>query len=143
MREISTEGLAAIKQHEGLRLNAYRCPADVPTIGYGSTGKHVSMGMSITESEAEALLRKDVARFEECVNAYPTVPLSQGQFDALVSFAFNLGCGALKTSTLLKKLNRGDYQGAADQLPRWNKAGGKALAGLTRRRNEERDMFLS
>ena len=140
---ISEAGLEAIKAHEGLRLNAYKDPVGVVTIGYGSTGKHVSMGMSITESEAEALLRKDIARFEKCVTEYVTIPITQGMYDALVSFAFNLGCGALKRSTLLRDLNNSEIDKAADEFLRWDHAGGKKLAGLTRRRKEEREMFLS
>ena len=141
--KISQAGVDAIKAFEGLRLDAYKCPAGIPTIGYGSTGSHVSMGMSITEEYAEVLLREDIERFERCVNEYVTVELTQQMFDALVSFAFNLGCGALKRSTLLKRVNVNRKEDAANEFLRWDNAGGRKLAGLTRRRNEERKMFLS
>ena len=141
--KISQAGVDAIKAFEGLRLDAYKCPAGIPTIGYGSTGSHVSMGMSITEEYAEVLLREDIERYERCVNEYVTVELTQHMFDALVSFAFNLGCGALKRSTLLKRVNVNRKEDAANEFLRWDKAGGRKLAGLTRRRNEEREMFLS
>ena len=143
MMKISQAGVDAIKAFEGLRLDAYKCPAGIPTIGYGSTGSHVSMGMSITEEYAEVLLREDIERFERCVNEYVTVELTQYMFDALVSFAFNLGCGALKRSTLLKRVNVNRKEDAANEFLRWDNAGGRKLAGLTRRRNEEREMFLS
>lgn len=136
----SERGLALIRQFEGLRLAAYKCPADVPTIGYGTT-KGVKMGMTIDKAEAERLLRDDVARFEQYVDKLVTVPLTQGQFDALVSFCYNLGPANLEQSTLLKYLNTGLYADAASQFMRWNKAGGKVLAGLTARRAAEKSLF--
>lgn len=141
--KISKKGLDLIKQFEGLELKAYKDSVGVVTIGYGSTGPHVSMGMVINQEQAESLLKQDVSRFEKGVSEIVKVPLNQNQFDALVSFSFNLGLGNLKSSTLLKKLNAKDYQGAADEILRWNRAGGKVLAGLTRRRIAERDLFLS
>ena len=140
-RQISAAGLALIKRFEGLRLKAYRCPADVPTIGYGSTGAHVKMGMTITEAHAEQLLIKDLSRFEQGV-AQLLKTATQGQFDACVSLSFNVGLAAFKGSTLLKKHNAGDYAGAADQFRRWNKAGGRVLAGLTKRREAERQLYI-
>lgn len=140
---ISQKGLNLIKEFEGLELRAYKDSVGVVTIGYGSTGPHVSMGMTITADQAEALLKNDVSRFEKGVMDLVTVPITQNQFDALVSFSFNLGLGNLKASTLLRKLNSLDYVGAANEFPRWNKAGGKALAGLTRRREAEKKLFLS
>ena len=140
------KGLALIKQFEGLRLDAYICPAGVPTIGYGTTkvnGQSVKVPSTITESQANNYLQSDVKTFEQAVNSAVTVPVTQNQFDALVSFTYNLGPGNLRSSTLLKKLNAKDYAGAADEFPKWNKSGGKELAGLTRRRNAERDLFLS
>ncbi len=140
------KGLALIKQFEGLRLDAYICPAGVPTIGYGTTkvnGQAVKVPSTITESQANDYLKSDVKTFEQAVNSAVTVPVTQNQFDALVSFTYNLGPGNLRSSTLLKKLNAKDYAGAADEFPKWNKSGGKELAGLTRRRNAERDLFLS
>ena len=139
--KISDKGLSLIKEFEGLRLTSYVCPAGVLTIGYGSTGPHVRSGMTITKEEAERLLLKDVARFEGAVNSLVKVGLNQGQFDALVSFAFNLGSSALADSTLLRLLNSGDYEGAAGQFDRWVKAGAVTLEGLVRRRNAEEAMF--
>ena len=138
--QISKAGLDLIKQFEGLYLNAYRCPAGVPTIGYGHTAG-VAMGQTITQQQADDYLRRDVRQFERAVARLVTVPLTQGQFDALVSFAFNLGEGALAQSTLLRLLNAGDYAGAAAQFDRWNKAGGRVLPGLVRRRAAERALF--
>ena len=140
MMQISKAGLDLIKQFEGLYLKAYRCPAGVPTIGYGHTAG-VAMGQTITQQQADDYLRRDVRQFERAVARLVTVPLTQGQFDALVSFAFNLGEGALAQSTLLRLLNAGDYAGAAAQFDRWNKAGGRVLPGLVRRRAAERALF--
>lgn len=141
MMKTSQAGIDLIKEFEGVRLAAYRCPAGVPTIGYGHT-KGVEMGDTVTVIEAEELLREDLEVFENGVNKLVEVPLEQHQFDALVSFAFNLGLGNLKNSTLLRLLNQGLYTDAANQLTRWNKAGGQVLAGLVRRRSAERRMFL-
>lgn len=129
-----------IRQFEGLRLRAYKCPAGIPTIGYGHTAG-VKMGQEISKDRAEELLREDVARFEGHVDRLVTVPLTQGQFDALVAWTYNLGPGALEKSTMLRRLNAGDYAGAAAELERWNRAGGKVLAGLVRRRAAERALF--
>lgn len=145
--QISDKGIALIKQFEGLRLTAYQDSVGVWTIGYGWTqpvdGKQIRAGMTIKEETAERLLRTGMVGYESDVSKLVKVKLTQGQFDALVSFAYNLGARALSTSTLLKKLNAGDYSGAADEFPRWNKAGGNVLAGLTRRREAERALFLS
>lgn len=140
--KISPDGLALIKHYEGCRLEAYRCAAGVLTIGYGSTGPHVKQGMKITQAEADQLLSKDIVRFERAVKSLAN-KTSQAQFDALVSFAFNVGEGALRSSTLLKLHNQGLYIDAANQFPRWNKAGGRALLGLTRRREAEKKLYLS
>lgn len=141
--KISQKGINLIKQFEGLELKAYRDSVGVLTIGYGSTGSHVSVGEVITEAQAETLLIKDLSRFESGVTELVKVPVTQNQFDALVSFSFNLGLGNLKSSTLLKKLNAKDYTGASKEFERWNKAGGKVLNGLTRRRLAEKELFLS
>lgn len=138
------EGIELIKGFEGLRLSKYQDVVGKWTIGYG----HLilpseSFPNPLTEKQAEDLLRKDLAASEAGVTRLVKVKLSQQQFDALVSFTFNLGAGNLQSSTLLKKLNAGDYSGAADELLRWNKAGGKEVAGLTRRRTAERKLFLS
>ena len=131
-RRIGPKGLTLIKASEGLRLDAYRCPAKNPTIGYGSTGPHVRMGMTITEAEADALLRKDLERFERGVAAMGG-EMTPGQFSALVSFAFNVGLVAVRGSTLLRKHLAGDYASAAAEFARWNKAAGKVLTGLSTR----------
>ncbi|MFV3380265.1 lysozyme [Pseudomonas sp. NY15354] len=137
----SQRGLSLIKSFEGLRLQAYQDAVGVWTIGYGAT-RGVKAGMSISKEQAERMLLNDVQRFEPEVERLVTVPLSQNQWDALVSFAYNLGSANLESSTLRRLLNSGDYAAAADQFPRWNKAGGKVLAGLARRREAERALFL-
>ena len=138
----SQDGVNLIKSFEGLRLTAYRDPVGVLTIGYGTT-TGVSSGMQITQSQAEAYLKQDLAKFEQAVKDDVTVPLNSSQFDALVSFTYNVGEGALTSSTLLRLLNQGDYQGAANQFARWNKGdGGAELAGLTTRRKAEKALFL-
>ena len=136
----SQKGLDLIKSFEGLRLSAYKDVVGVVTIGYGTTSG-VKMGDTITKERAEELLREDVKRFEGYVDRLVKVPLTQGMFDALVSFTYNLGPGALEKSTLLDQLNLGDYDGAAEQFDRWTKAGGKVLSGLVRRRAAERALF--
>jgi lysozyme len=135
------KGIALIKSFEGLELRAYKCPADVLTIGYGSTGPHVKPNMVITEKQAEDLLRQDLVRFERAVTRLVTVPISQNQYDALVSFTFNLGEGNFSRSTLLKRVNARDFSGAQKEFAKWNRAGGIVLAGLTRRRAAEAKLF--
>lgn len=144
----SEKGKAIIKKYEGFCAKPYLCPAKVPTIGYGATyyldGRKVTLkDAPITEKDASALLDKMLGKYEEAVNRYVQVPITQNQFDALVSFCYNLGQENLRNSTLLKKVNAKDYKGAADQFLRWNRAGGKVLAGLTKRRTDERKLFLS
>ena len=138
--EISQEGLSLIKKFEGCELEAYKCAAGVWTIGYGSTN-NVNEGMEISQERADMLLLEDVEVFEEAVNKLIEVPLEQNQFDALVSWTFNLGSTNLKNSTLLKVLNDKDYDGVPAQIKRWNKAGGKVLQGLIRRREAEALLF--
>ena len=140
---ISQAGLTLIKGFEGLRLTAYKDSVGILTIGYGHTGKDVKEGDEITEQWADALLERDVLIAEKCVNGAVQVPITQGEFDALCSFVFNLGCARLRVSTLLRKLNDSDYDGAAAEFKRWNKAGGTVLAGLTRRRVAEVALFES
>lgn len=130
-----------VKEFEGLRLETYKCPAGVWTIGYGHT-RGVIPGDVITEAEAEALLAEDLEDSEDAVRAFVNVELNQNQFDALVSFVYNLGSGNFNSSTLLRKLNNGDYLGAANEFNRWNKAGGVVLSGLVRRRNAEANLFI-
>lgn len=145
-RKTATKGIDLIKEFEGCKLTAYKCPAGVWTIGYGHTGsvdgKAITSGMTITAAKATELLKADLSKFEAAVNSYVTAPITQNMFDALVSFTFNCGAGALKGSTLLKKLNAKDYDGAAAEFPKWNKAGGKVLNGLVRRREAERCLFM-
>jgi len=139
----SQKGIDLIKEFEGLELKAYKDSVGVVTIGYGHTGSDVYMGQVITESQAETLLKSDLAKFEKGVAELVKVPLNENQHAALISFSFNLGLGNLKSSTLLRKLNSLDYTGAASEFPRWDKAGGKVLAGLTKRRLAEKELFLS
>ncbi|POT54650.1 lysozyme [Citrobacter amalonaticus] len=134
-------GLNIIKHFEGLRLQAYKCPANIWTIGYGHTASVLPNDV-ITREQAITLLRKDVEESERAVKHYVHVPLTQNQFDALVSFVFNLGGGNFSTSTLLKKLNAGDYNGAASEFGRWVNVGGKPQPGLVRRREAESELFL-
>ena len=145
--QISDKGIALIKQFEGCKLTAYQDSVGVWTIGYGWTkpvdGKPIRAGMTIKQETAERLLKTGLVNYENDVSRLVKVDLTQGQFDALVSFTYNLGARSLSTSTLLRKLNAGDYAGAADEFLRWNKAGGKVLNGLTRRREAERALFLS
>ncbi|MGL6025207.1 MAG: lysozyme [Cetobacterium sp.] len=139
--DMSQNGYKLIKKYEGLKLKAYLCPAKVWTIGYGTT-KGVKEGMIITEKEADSLLEKDVKFFQSKVKNLVKVGLNQNQFDALISFAYNVGHGALEKSTLLKKLNASNYVGASSEFLKWTKANGKTLVGLQRRRAEEMDLFL-
>ncbi len=143
MMQTSEKGFDLIRKYEGLQLAAYVCPGGKLTIGYGHTGPDVTKGRKIDAEEANALLEHDVQRFERAVNELVTVPMTQGMFDALISFSFNLGAGSLKNSTLLKKLNSDDREAAANEFLRWNKAMGKVLAGLTARRESERELFLA
>ena len=138
--KISQEGLSLIKKFEGLRLKAYKCSANVLTIGYGHTGG-VKETDKITLEEADSLLKKDISKFEEYVSDNVMVKLNQGQFDALVAWTFNLGVGNLRSSTMLKKLNESDYGSVPFEMRRWNKAGGKTLDGLIRRRQAESLLF--
>ena len=140
--KISLEGLALIKKFEGCRLEAYYCSGGVLTIGYGHTGG-VKESDTITQEEAEKLLRADVFKFEEYVEDNVMVELDQSQFDALVAWTFNLGPGNLRSSTMLKKLNNGEYESVPFEMRRWNKAGGKTLDGLIRRRQAESLLFES
>lgn len=137
----SQKGVSLIKSFEGLRLKSYQDSVGVWTIGYGAT-RGITAGMAITNEQAERMLVNDIGRFEPEIERLVKVALNQGQWDALMSFTYNLGAANLGSSTLLKLLNAGDYAGAAEQFPRWNKAGGQVLAGLTKRRAAERVMFL-
>jgi len=139
---ISQRGLDLIKSYEKCRLTAYLPTAhDVLTIGWGHTGADVQKDSVWTQQQADDALRRDVASTERCINSAVAVTLTQGEFDALCSFVFNIGCGAFKDSTLLKLLNASDYDGASAQFARWNKQNHVELAGLTKRRAEEAQLF--
>ena len=138
---VSETGIELIKKFEGCVLKAYKCPTGVWTIGYGHTSG-VKEGQAITKKQAEEYLLQDIRCFEIMVNNLVNVPLNQNQFDALVSFCYNLGPGNLKNSTLLKLLNKKDYKGAAEQFDRWVYASGKKLPGLVKRRTAEKELFL-
>lgn len=146
MRHINEAGLALVKEFEGCRLTAYPDPGTggAPwTIGYGST-KGVTPGMTITEEEAERRLRDDLEAAEQCVErSIKGVILTDDEFSACVALSFNIGCGAFSGSTLARKLNAGDREGAALEFRRWSKAGGNIMAGLTRRREAEAQLFTS
>lgn len=145
IKKTGQSGKSLIKEFEGFRSIAYICPAGVVTVGYGTTqifGKPVQLGTQITTDEAERFLEEDLKKFETAINKNVVVELTQNQFDALVSFVYNVGIGNFTKSTLLKKLNAGKLSEAADEFLKWNKANKKVLAGLTRRRTAERELFL-
>lgn len=135
-RCVGEEGIALIKEYEGLRLRAYRCPGQVWTIGYGHT-RTVHQGMAISLSEAELLLKEDLFVVEQALTRLVSVPLTDTQFGALASFVFNVGIANFERSTLLKLLNRGWYEQVPAQLTRWNKVSGVPMGGLARRRAAE------
>jgi lysozyme len=144
MTNSSRTGLDLIKKFEGCKLTAYLCPAKVPTIGWGFTtwqGKKVQLGLKITQAEADAALLKEYDAYEAKVRKLVKKPLTANQLGALVCFAFNIGVGALGSSTLLKLLNGGKYADAAGQFARWNKVGSKEVRGLTIRRASEAALF--
>ena len=157
--KVSPKAIEMVKHHEGVRFKPYRCPARLYTVGVGHVMYPEQGKLKIedrdgfplrpednrvwTKDEVDAILKADLARFEKGVATYCTVPLTQGMFDALVSFSFNVGLGTLQRSTLRSKLNRGDKAGAAEELLKYCMAGGKILKGLQNRRIDERAMFLS
>jgi lysozyme len=157
--KVSAKCIQQIKQDEGVRSKAYQCPALLWTIGVGHVidPNHAKVKLAdrkqlpiptgwdrvLSNDEIDEILRKDLARFESGVLRLIKVKLTQGQFDALVSFSFNVGLGNLQNSTLRMKINRGDYEGAAEQFLVWTKAGGKVLKGLVIRRTHEKNMFES
>jgi lysozyme len=138
--KLSKAGADLIKKYEGCRLKAYKCPAGIWTIGYGHTG-NVKEGQVITQTQADELFDKDIQRFVDGVNRIVKVEINQNQFDALVSFAYNCGLGALEKSTLLKHVNTKLFDLAAIEFAKWNKGGGKVLTGLVRRRADEQALF--
>jgi lysozyme len=157
--KVSAKALEVIRHHEGVRTKPYQCPALLWTIGVGHVidPNHARVPLAerkalpipdgwnrtITMGEVDDILRDDLNRFERGVERYCPVPLTQGQFDALVSFSFNVGLGTLQRSTLRQKVLRGDMEGAAEELLKYTIGGGKVLKGLVNRRNDERAMFLS
>jgi|TARA_R110000823_G_scaffold312576_1_gene439337 lysozyme len=138
--KISQEGLALIKKFEGCELEAYKCAAGVLTIGYGHT-KGVTESMKITQSEAESMLVEELVEYEKAVLDAVTISIDQCMFDALVSWTYNLGPTNLRSSTMLTVLNKGEYDDVPAQIKRWNKANGKVLDGLIRRREAEALLF--
>ena len=157
--KVSAKCIQQIKLDEGVRSKPYQCPALLWTVGVGHVidPTHARVPMAnrkelpippgwdrvLSAEEIDDILRKDLARFESGVLRLIKVPMTQGQFDALVSFSFNVGLGNLQNSTLRMKVNRGDYEGAAEQFLVWTKAGGKVLPGLVKRRTHEKEMFES
>ena len=145
--KINQDSLDLVKEFEGLKLTAYADPVGVWTIGYGTTaaagvGVTPVRGLTITAAQAEMFLHRALDKFAAQITPGIKVPVNENQYGALVSLAYNIGPGAFLRSTLLRKLNAGDYAGAADQFRVWNKAKGKVLKGLTRRREAERALFL-
>ena len=138
---ISDKGLALIEHLEGKRLTTYLDVVGIPTIGVGHTGPEVALGMVITDEQCREFLRDDVADAEACINDAVKVDLTQDQFDSLCSFVFNVGRRAFRESTMLKLINAGDYEGAARQFDRWDRAGGREIPGLLKRRIAEANHF--
>lgn len=143
MRTINDAGLRLIKQFEGCRLKGYLDGGGVPTLGYGHTGSEVKEGLIIDQAKANELLKEDLSRFEAGLDACVPKAIIGNQFSALVCLAFNIGLGNFKASTLLKKLEAGQIQGAALEFLRWAKDNGKTVPGLARRRQAEKDLFLT
>jgi lysozyme len=142
--KINRAGLDLIKDFEGLRLVGYRCPAGIPTIGYGHTGPEVRVGQRITQAQADAYLANDLARFERGVQqALGETPITENEFAAMVSLAYNIGLGGFGKSSVLRHHKVGHRLRAATSFLLWVKAAGKTLPGLVRRRNAERKLYLS
>ena len=139
---ISQNGIELIKKFEGCRLEAYKCPAGILTIGYGHTGSEVHLGQKITQEQAEKYLKQDITIHSNNVSRLVKAPLNQNQFDALVSFEYNVGYGNFASSTMLKLLNQKKYTEAAAQFGRWVYANKKVLQGLVRRRAAEKELFV-
>ena len=155
--KVSQKCIDNIKKDEGVRQRPYQCPALLWTVGVGHVidPNHAKVPLAqrkalpipagwdrvVSMEEIDEILRKDLARFEQGVSRLITAPLTQGQFDALVSFSFNVGLGNLQNSTLRMKVNRQEYEAAAEQFLVWTKAGGKVLPGLVKRRTHEKEMF--
>ena len=146
--QMSQEGIdALLKKYEGCKLKSYRCPANVCTIGYGHTSAAgapaVADGMTITQKQADDILRRDLVKYETAVFNMVKQPLTQHQFDVLVDFAYNAGVGNLQSSTLLKKVNAAQFDAVPAELMKWTKGGGKVLPGLVKRRQAESAWWMS
>ena len=146
--KVSDKCINMIKHHEGFVRKPYQDPIGLWTVGVGhliGDGKKLpkEWNKEFTDEEVDNILCEDLERFEIGIQRLTKVPLTQSQFDALVSFSFNVGLGNFQSSTLRSKLNRGDYEGASNEFPKWRKAGGKILKGLVRRRADERNLFLT
>ena len=139
----SKQGTDLTKSFESCRLTAYQDVKGIWTIGWGHTGSHVVSGLVWTQEMADTMLIADVSTAVYTVNVAVTIPISQGEFDALVDFAFNCGCAAFKGSTMLVKINAGDLSGAANEFEKWDHASGQVVAGLLRRRIAEEQEFLA
>ena len=140
LMKLGERGTEILKYFEGCKLTAYQDSVGVWTIGYGHT-KGVYDGMTITQDQAEQMLLSELEEYEGYIENMVTVPLTQNQFDALVVWVYNLGPTNFRNSTLLKELNAGNYNAAGQEITRWNKAGGKVLAGLMKRREAEAQLF--
>lgn len=145
--KMSSSGLALLKEFEGLRLRAYKCPAGVWTIGYGHTSAagspRVTAEMAVSKEAAETVLGRDIIQYEDGVRKLLKVEVTQGQFDALVDFAYNVGVHQLERSTLLKRINAGEFDRAPAEFMKWTKGGGRELPGLVRRRRAEVELWRS
>lgn len=146
--KVSSKCIDLIEASEGFKSTVYRCPADVPTIGFGSTrdtdGKAITMAHPpITRAQAVTLMLATLVHYENAVNRYVTVTINQNQFDALVDFAYNLGCEALRGSTLIKLVNTEQFIAASNEFDKWTHAAGKVQPGLVKRRLVEKNLFLS
>lgn len=137
----SENGIKLIKKFEGCKLEAYKCPSGVLTIGYGHT-QDVNIGDTITRQQASYILKKDIEIAEAAVNSLVKVTLNQNQYDALVSFVFNVGYGNFRISTMLKRINENNFSSAAEQFDKWVLSNGKRQKGLVRRRQLEKELFL-
>ena len=140
---IGLKGLALIKSFEGCKLDSYQDSVGVWTCGYGTTGPDIVEGITFTQAQAERRLMDSLDSVEQCVERHVTATLTQNQFDALCAFVYNVGCVAFSGSTMLKKVEAGDFVQAAQEFQRWNRAGGNVLAGLTRRRTAEARLFVT
>lgn len=140
---VSATGIGMIQQHEGMSYGVYLDPVGLPTVCWGHMDRRLKVGTRYSKSECTRFLKEDLGVAEAAVSTYVTVPLTQGQFDSLVSLVFNIGVANFRKSTLLRKLNDGDYNGAALEFPKWVYSKGQKLPGLVTRRNDEMERFLN